>query len=269
MVSSDSQTRRFRLDIAYDGRPFAGWQSQAGGNTVQDILLAGMQSVCPEIPTVQGSGRTDAGVCASAQVAHFDAPVEWRMNGGEWQRALNSKLPPAIRVVRCVEASSEFHARFSAEGKLYRYDIVTGEVLPPLLHGLAWHRRGLENIEALAEVLGLYVGTHDFRAFSANRNDGKDEGRDTVRDITLAVVEPDADDVSARLRLRFRGNGFLYKMVRFLVGTAVYNVEGKISNEEMTVLLQGCEVEKKAPFCAPPDGLSLERVYYPDSLESS
>ncbi|NRB73062.1 MAG: tRNA pseudouridine(38-40) synthase TruA [Verrucomicrobiales bacterium] len=269
MASPESQKRRFRLDIAYDGRPFAGWQSQVGGNTVQDILLSELQSVCPEILTVQGSGRTDAGVCATGQVAHFDVSGDWRMNGGEWQRALNSKLPPAIRVMRCLEVSPEFHARFSAGGKLYRYDIVTGDVLPPLLHGLAWHRRGLEDLERLAEVLGLYVGTHDFRAFSANRNDGKDEGRDTVRDITLAEIEPEADGVPGRMRLRFRGNGFLYKMVRFLVGTAVYNLEGKISNEEMRVLLQGCEVEKKAPFCAPPDGLSLERVYYPESLEPS
>ena len=267
MASQESQFRRFRLDLAYDGRPFAGWQSQVGGNTIQDRLLAELRAVCPEIATVQGSGRTDAGVGASGQVAHFDVPAGWRMNGGEWQRALNSKLPPAIRVTRCLGVSNEFHARFAAEGKLYRYDIATGEVLSPLLHGLAWHRRGLEDTDALAEVLGLYMGSHDFRAFSANRNDGKDEERDTVRDITLAEIDSDVDGTPGRLRLWFRGNGFLYKMVRFLVGTAVYNLEGKISNEEMTLLLQGCEPGKKAPFCAPPDGLSLEQVYYPENFE--
>ncbi len=267
MSSPESQNRRFRLDLAYDGRTFAGWQSQVGGNTVQDVLLAELQAVCPEVATVQGSGRTDAGVCASGQVAHFDVPEAWRMNGGEWQRALNSKLPASVRVMQCRGVSSDFHARFSAEGKLYRYDLATGEVLPPLMSGLAWHRRGFRNVDALAEVLGLYIGTHDFRAFSANRNDGKDEGRDTVRDISLAEIESEVPGSPGVLRLRFRGNGFLYKMVRFLVGTAVYCVEGKISKEEMTVLLQGCEDGKKAPFCAPPDGLSLERVFYPEEFE--
>ena len=267
MVLHEPQLRRFRLDLAYDGRPFAGWQSQAKGNTIQDVVLAELRAVYPEIMTLQGSGRTDAGVCASGQVAHFDVPVEWRMKGLEWQRALNSKLPPSIRVIRCREAPSEFHARFSAEGKVYRYDIITAEVLPPLLHGLVWQRRGLKDTEALAEVMGLYVGSHDFRAFSANRNDGKDEKRDTIREITLAEIDFDLEDASGRLSLRFRGNGFLYKMVRFLVGTAVYNVEGKITNEEIMELLQGCAPNKKAPFCAPPDGLSLEQVNYPEEFE--
>ena len=267
MVLHGPQLRRFRLDLAYDGRPFAGWQSQAKGNAIQDVVLAELRAVCPRITTLQGSGRTDAGVCASGQVAHFDVPVEWRMKGLEWQRALNSKLPPAIRIIRCREAPREFHARFSAEGKVYRYDIITAEVLPPLLHGLVWQRRGLKEIEALTEVMGLFVGSHDFRAFSANRNDGKDEERDTIREITLAEIDFDMEDASGRLRLRFRGNGFLYKMVRFLVGTAVYNVEGKITNEGIMELLQGRDPNKKAPFCAPPDGLSLEQVDYPEEFQ--
>tara|TARA_R110002096_G_scaffold206847_1_gene393105 strand:- start:661 stop:1461 length:801 start_codon:yes stop_codon:yes gene_type:complete len=264
MPSTPLQHRRFRIDLAYDGRSFFGWQSQVEGNTVQDVLLIVLQGICPAIRTVQGSGRTDAGVSASGQVAHFDVPMDWRMNGGEWQRAINSHLPPTIRVMRCGEVNLEFHARFSAIEKEYRYDIATGQVLLPLLSGLVWHRRGLNTLSALEEAISVYVGQHDFRAFSAKRRDGKDEERNTVRTLTVATVEPAGDEL---LRFRFRGNGFLYKMVRFLVGSAVHCAVGKITSEEMKVLLTGCDLDKKAPFCAPPNGLSLEKVIYPAAFE--
>ena len=260
-----SAVRRHRLTVAYDGRPFAGWQSQAGGNTVQDILLAALQSICSEIETVQGSGRTDSGVSADAQIAHFDAPKEWRMNSDEWRKALNAKLPPAIRIFDCDVVDADFHARFSAEGKRYGYRIETGEALPPLLAGLAWHCRGLNLGDAFVSAAALFEGTYDFRAFSANRNDGKDAERDTVRTIFRADVERTGDH---SVIIRFEGNGFLYKMVRFLVGSIVYCVEGRFAPTEIEALLQGC-VDRKAPFCAPADGLKLEKVFYPESLSSN
>ncbi|MEC5125265.1 tRNA pseudouridine(38-40) synthase TruA [Verrucomicrobiales bacterium BCK34] len=256
--------KRFRIDVAYDGRPFSGWQSQVSGDTIQDLLLAALTAICPAIGAVQGSGRTDAGVSASKQVAHFDVPVSWRMNGGEWQRALNSSLPKAIRIMACYEVSPEFHARFSAMEKEYHYRIATADVMSPLLVGLAWHQRQFPDPENLAEVLALYEGTHDFRAFSANRNDGFDAERDTNRTIFCADIVDSADEV---LVLRFRGNGFLYKMVRFLVGSAVYCVNGRISRAGMEGLLKGVDSGEKAPFCAPPDGLSLENVTYPETFD--
>ncbi len=258
-MTAQSEFRRFKLTLAYDGRPFDGWQSQVSGNTIQDILFAGLQSICPAVTMVQGSGRTDAGVSADGQVAHFDTPGEWKMGATEWQKALNTKLPPTIRVAAAGEVDSEFHARFDATGKHYRYRIVTGEFLPPLQVGLAWHRRGLSNQEALASVLGLYEGTHQFRAFSANRNDGKDETRDAERTIFEARVEESGDH---QYDLHFSGSGFLYKMVRFLVGTAVYCIEGRISEAEIRELLKE-QGMTKAPFCAPADGLSLQSVNYP------
>src|SRR5690606_18320383 len=121
--------------------------------------------------------------------------------------ALNSQLPATIRVMRCGEIDLEFHARYSAVEKTYRYDISTGDVLPPLSAGLAWHRRELGPVEVLQAVLDLYEGTHDFRAFSAKRHDGRDETRDTVRTISCAGVcsgEPDL------LSIRITGSGFLY-----------------------------------------------------------
>ena len=264
MPDPDPETRRFRLDIAYDGRPFVGWQSQVGGDTVQDILQAAVRQCCPAASGVHGSGRTDTGVCAEQQTAHFDAPAEWNMRGGEWQRALNSQLPAAIRVLRCSEIDPAFHARFSVLEKTYRYNIATGEILPPLEAGLAWHRKDPGPETDLQAVLDLYVGTHDFRAFSAKRHDGKDETRDAVRTISRAEVSADS---SGTLSIRFTGNGFLYKMVRFLVGTAVYCIEGKITREDIRHLLSGADRDAKAPYCAPPDGLSLVDVRYPEEFE--
>ncbi len=258
-----SPLRRFRLELAYDGRPFSGWQSQASDDAVQDHLQRALTAICPAVTTVQGSGRTDAGVSALAQVAHFDAPAASRMDGGAWQRALNTKLPPTIRVTRCAATDPQFHARFSALSKTYRYHIFTGEILPPLLHGLAWHQRGFASAEALAAVLALFEGTHDFGAFSAKRHDGRDEGRDTVRTITTARLTERGND---SLVLEFRGNGFLYKMVRFLVGSAVYCVRGRISRREMSRLLEGDTGETKAPYCAPADGLTLVEVDYPEEF---
>lgn len=264
MENAPENRRRFRLDLAYDGRPYVGWQSQPGGGAVQDAVERALSAICPSVVSVQGSGRTDAGVSAIGQVAHFDAPADWRMDGRAWMRALNTKLPPTIRAMRCSEAPASFHARFSAIEKTYEYAIATGEVLPPLRHGLAWHQRGLGPVEELAAILARYEGTHDFRAFSAKRHDGRDEERDTVRTLHEASVRTARD--GEELLLRFRGNGFLYKMVRFLVGAAVYAIHDRLSREEMDRLLSGVDERAKAPYCAPADGLILVSVRYPDAF---
>ncbi len=264
-MDEESKTnRRFRLDLAYDGRPYSGWQSQATGDSVQDHMQEALAAICPDIQSIQGSGRTDAGVSAECQVAHFDVPFGWRMKGDEWQRALNSKLPPSIRILRCREIDDSFHARFSALEKTYRYEIATGEILSPLRHGLAWHQRDPGAPAELDAVCQLYQGTHDFRAFSAKRHDGKDESRDTIRTISLVKTEQSEPET---LIITFRGNGFLYKMVRFLVGSAVYCVKGRISQVELTRLLAGAEEGVKAPYCAPPDGLRLMEVRYEEKYD--
>lgn len=264
MEKSEEPKRRFRIDVAYDGRPYSGWQSQVGGNTIQDILLEAARKICPEIAGIHGSGRTDAGVSAEKQVAHFDAPAELRMRGPEWQKALNSSLPATIRVMNCGEIDAEFHARFSAEQKLYRYLVSFADVLPPLDAGLVWHQRGFDRFEELSAGVSHFCGEHDFRAFSANRGDGFDETRDTIRSISRAecVRAP-----QQRLIFYFQGSGFLYKMVRFLVGSAFYYAHGKLSSEELLSLLGGHDSGEKAPFCAPAAGLSLENVVYSGKFE--
>ncbi len=127
---------RLKLTIAYDGRPYTGWQSQPGGKTVQDHLQQALGEIAKQPMVIHGSGRTDTGVHALGQVAHVEVPQPTTMRPGNWLRAMNSKLPATIRVMACEEAPEEFHARFSACGKIYHYDICTAPVLPPI--GPGW-----------------------------------------------------------------------------------------------------------------------------------
>ncbi|MCB1065410.1 MAG: tRNA pseudouridine(38-40) synthase TruA [Verrucomicrobiae bacterium] len=253
--------RRFRLTVAYDGRPWTGWQSQVGGDTVQDQLLAALQTIHPEITTVQGSGRTDAGVSAIGQVAHFDVSADASLDAGAWLRALNTRLPTSIRIMGSAEVTPDFHARFSARAKTYRYRLWTGPVLPPLEAGVAWHVPRLGDRVTLSEALNAFVGRHDFRAFSANRGDGKDADRDTEREL-FEISTQEGDDW---LEITYTGNGFLYKMVRFLTGSAVRAAQGKLEVSGINALLKGVSGSEKAPYCAPADGLMLIEVLYPES----
>ena len=160
---------RLKLTIAYDGRPYNGWQSQVGGNTVQDIIQCALEEVAKQPLRLHGSGRTDTGVHALAQIAHFDAPPGTSMNPFNWVPALNCKLPATIRIMACEEVAPDFHSRFSAIGKIYHFDLCTDPVLPPLKAGLAWHLPRQLDADVLWQALSLFLGRHDFHAFAAYR----------------------------------------------------------------------------------------------------
>lgn len=251
---------RLKLTIAYDGRPFNGWQSQACGNTVQDHLLKALADTAKQEVKLQGSGRTDTGVHALAQTAHFDPPAELSMNACNWVPALNTKLPAAIRIMTCEEVADDFHSRFSATGKIYHYDLCTDPILPPFKAGLAWHLPRLLDVDALQEALNLYLGRHDFHAFAAYRgNEGPE--MDWQRQIRRAQVETLADGY----RITYEGDGFLYKMVRLMTGAAVHTAQGRLRMDELAALLDqppGLPFGK-SPLCAPADGLYLQQVLYP------
>jgi tRNA pseudouridine38-40 synthase len=251
---------RLKLTIAYDGRPHLGWQSQAGGNTVQDFLHEAIESVAKKSIRIHGSGRTDTGVHASGQIAHFDAPDDSNMNPYNWVPALNTKLPASIRVMACEEVADDFHARFSAIGKTYHYDICTDPVLPPLKAGLAWHLPRLLDAEALTQALKLYQGTHDFHAFAAYRGY---ENADTDYSRTIEFAELNV--LSDGYRITFSGNGFLYKMARMLTGAAIKVAQGRLRLDDLALLLDqpSSLPHGKASLCAPADGLYLEKVSYP------
>jgi tRNA pseudouridine38-40 synthase len=244
---------RLKLTLAYDGAGFRGWQSQPGGGAVQDILqetmtrLAGGKKI-----SVQGSGRTDAGVHATGQIAHADVPAE-RGEPRFWLHALNAILPPQVRVLHCARADKSFHARYSATGKTYEYLLWTAPILPPHWAGRCWHVRGID-VSALRRAAKSLVGRHDFRGFSANR--GTPVG-DTHRHLRRVVVSADGP----LLRLRFEGDGFLYKMVRMLVAAMVRVAQGKASIADLHARLTGRASELPREV-APPDGLYLARVRY-------
>ncbi len=250
---------RLKLTLSYDGRSHAGWQSQPEGNTVQDLVEAAIEATAKEKIRLHGSGRTDAGVHALAQVAHFDAPDGLTMNPYNWVPALNTKLPASIRVTACEEAGPDFHARFSAKGKVYRYDLCTEPVLPPFKAGLALHLPRQLDPQVLGEVLALFEGRHDFEAFGAKRGNETEE-TDYRRTIHAATLETLTDG----WRLRFSGDGFLYKMVRLMTGAAVQAAQGRVMLDQVVELLDqkpGLPFGK-SPFCAPADGLFLESVWY-------
>lgn len=250
---------RLKLTIAYDGRPYNGWQSQACGNTVQDHLLKALETVAKEPLRLEGSGRTDTGVHALAQTAHFDPPEGISMNPFNWVPALNTKLPATIRVMACEEVAADFHSRFSATGKIYHYDLCTEPVLPPLKAGLAWHLPRLLDADALQQALCRFLGQHDFHAFAAYRgNEGPDmDWRRTIRRAELRAL-------GDGYRITFEGDGFLYKMVRLMIGAAVHAAQGRMRLDEIDALLeQGTDLPLgKSPNCAPADGLYLQQVLY-------
>lgn len=247
---------KLRLTVAYDGEPFAGWQSQVNGHTIQDHLEAAVERIAHERIAVHGSGRTDAGVHAIGQVAHFSLPESLRMKPADWRRALNTYLPPRIRVMDCRLVADDFHARFSAIGKHYRYVIVNQPVLAPADFARAWHVPLPLDLDRLVRATRLLVGTHDFRSFAANR--GKAE-RDTIRTLTRA-------EWRGRHGLIFdvEGTGFLYKMVRLMVGAVVRVAQGKAEPEWIADLLANPALGRNA-HVAPAGGLSLVRVRYPSA----
>ena len=250
---------RLKLTIAYDGRPYQGWQSQACGNTVQDFLRRALAEVAKQSLPLHGAGRTDTGVHALAQVAHFDPPPESRMLPHNWLAALNCKLPPTIRIMACDEVPADFHSRFSAVGKIYHYDLCTDPVLPPLKAGLAWHVPRLTDGFLLERALRVFLGRHDFHAFAAYRGNELPD-MDWFRTLQRADLQSLPDG----FRITVAGDGFLYKMARFLTGAAVRAALGRLPLTDLAALLDqppGLPLGK-APICAPADGLFLQRVIY-------
>lgn len=243
---------RLQLQIAYHGADLNGWQSQACGNTVQDYLEKAFLALCRNRITVHGAGRTDAGVHAEAQCAHADVPSE-RLSLREWLPALNAHLPDTIRVMKIQEAPSDFHARFSAKGKIYRYTIWNGPALHPLIKDRAWHVPGSLDFEKLQRACELFTGTHDFAAFSLRRSDAREQ---TVRTIHSIQTHRSAE----KIELSFEGEGFLYKMVRILAAAIIRHAIGKVAEAELAEQLRAT-----APaflHAAPAAGLCLMRVIY-------
>lgn len=249
----NAPSERLKLVLAYDGRPFSGWQSQPTGNGVQDYLKAALRTVSGLDLTAVGSGRTDAGVHALGQVAHVDVPPG-RYPPDAWRRALNAHLPATIRILRCRLVPPTFHAQRAVKRKSYLYRLWLEDTLHPLEIGRAWHFPWPVSLERLMLGAGRLVGTHDFAAFAANR--GRPE-ISTVRTLYRVRVRR----AGSLLTLHFEGNGFLYRMVRLLTGSLLQVGTGRKDLPWFERLLTAPDGQK-TNHCAPPDGLYLEAVKY-------
>jgi len=245
--------QRLKLIVAYDGVAFAGWQSQSHRNTVQDNLERVFRKITGNLTRVHGAGRTDAGVHALAQCAHVDL-ADRRLSTTRWPAALNSLLPPTIRILRCQYVAQEFHARFSAKGKVYRYRIWSAPMLPPFEYGRVWHVTAPLDFEVLKETANHFVGTHDFAGFAANRGKPENSAVRTIYSVQVRRHGP-------CLTIEFDGDGFLYKMVRLIVGSLVECALGKSLVKEVTDRLASGQIGQLR-FAAPAEGLFLVRVRY-------
>ena len=247
---------RIRLTVAYDGGPFGGWQSQATANGVQDHIEAAFLAVAGIRIRIHGSGRTDAGVHANAQIAHADVP-RGHLAPATWMAALNAHLPHSVRITRAARVrggEDGFHSRFSAKGKRYIYRLWNASYMHPIEIGRAWHVPRPLDLALLREAAKLLVGRHDFARFTARRAQKETSTVRTIHRIAAQTRGP-------LITLTFEGDGFLYKMVRLLTGTIVRVAEKRAPVSFITDLLD-LGVHARTHFMGVPDGLYLSRVFY-------
>ncbi len=245
---------RWKCVCAYDGTGFAGWQSQRGGGSVQDAIEGRLAEVLGVDTRIHASGRTDAGVHARGQVFHFDAA--WGHGPGKLSAAIRSRLPRSIQIVSVREAKPDFHARFSAKGKVYAYYVRIGDA-SPFERPYCWTVMRPLDPAAMLRAAALLEGRHDFKALSATRGTEDDDPGGTVRTLRrLQVVAR-----GRRVRLVAEADGFLYKMVRRIAGALVAVGEGRLSADDLQAFLRAGARTARVET-APPQGLFLERVLY-------
>jgi tRNA pseudouridine38-40 synthase len=258
--------RNLKLVVSYDGSEFSGWQVQPDANTVQGTLASAIGRITGEKVLPQGSGRTDAGVHALAQVVTF--VTESNVPTENFAKALNAILPASVRVLAVSEAPADFHARHSARAKTYRYRIFRDATCPPFLARYVWHYPYPLDEAAMGQAAGLVEGEHDFTSFAAvdpgrNANHEGDEGteragsRSNVRTIFSSAWQRHEEE----LIYTVRGSGFLHHMVRNLVGTFILVGKGTLRPEDLTRILAARE-RSAAGATAPASGLYLVEVEY-------
>jgi tRNA pseudouridine38-40 synthase len=246
---------KFKLVIAYDGAAYQGWQVQKIGTGVQEKIEAVLARYFPSAPRLHSSSRTDTGVHALGMVAHFEIPkAENKIPVARLTLALNAFLPDDIRVLSAARAPENFHARFDATGKQYRYFIWNHPAMNPLLQGRAWHVPRPLDFARLRAAAKLFVGKHDFKSFAANHPYAMES---TVRTLTRCDVKKSG----AHLTVLIEGDGFLYKMCRGIVGTLVQCGYGKFSPADVKVMFARAN-RCAAGMSAPAHGLVLWKVFY-------
>ena len=250
-----AHTLKFKLTIAYEGTRYEGWQFQKTGTGVQEKIETALAKLFPSHPRLHSSSRTDTGVHALGMVAHFEVPSrECAMLPAKLLLALNAWLPQDIRVVAAARAAKDFHARFDATGKQYRYFVWNAPAMNPLIRHTAWHVPRPLDLSAIRTAAPAFIGKHDFRSFSSNQGYAKTS---TIRTLTRYEVKRSGK----LLTFIIEGDGFLYRMCRGIVGTLVQVGLGKFRVGEIRPMLDRKE-RRGAGMTAPAHGLVLWKVYY-------
>ncbi|HSH36371.1 tRNA pseudouridine(38-40) synthase TruA [Schnuerera sp.] len=240
-----------KLTIQYDGTNYCGWQKQKKENSIQEEIEKAIQLVSKEKVKLIGSGRTDSGVHAKGQVANFfthsNIPVD------RFKFALNTKLPKDISIIESIQVADKFHARYDAIGKRYQYIIYNKDIRNPIYRNFAYHVPHTLDYKEIEKATKYFMGTHDFSTFMASNSNVKTTTRtinkfnlERTRDLTIFTIE---------------GNGFLYNMIRIIIGTMVEIGVGKIKGNDIPDIIRS-KNRKLAGHTAPPEGLYLDKVFY-------
>ncbi|MDR3204161.1 MAG: tRNA pseudouridine(38-40) synthase TruA [Deltaproteobacteria bacterium] len=248
----NNKLRTIKLTLAYDGTPFLGWQRQARGPTIQGLMEKALSKLCAHPISLQASGRTDAGVHARGQVASFTT-VSPRTEA-QLIKGTNALLPPTIAVLSAEVAPDSFNARFDAKAKTYTYDFLLSQIRDPLLIFRAWHVGPGLDWTIASEASQRLIGLKDFKSFQSAGT----ELKSTIRRVLKIKFNQPRKEL---LQMIITGSGFLRHMVRTIAGTLWLCARGRLSPDEFSTVLEKKDRSQAGPV-APPQGLSLEKVYY-------
>ncbi|KSU56945.1 tRNA pseudouridine synthase A [[Bacillus] enclensis] len=244
--------KRVKCTISYDGTHFSGYQIQPNRRTVQGLLEDTLSAVHKgERVRVTASGRTDAGVHANGQVFHFDTPLS--IPEEKWPVVLNTRLPDEVVIKEAQYTPEDFHARFSVKRKEYRYRVYTAQSRSPFLRHYALHHPFTLSVDDMKKAAEHLIGEHDFTSFCSAKTEVEDKVRNLQR---ITITEQEGEIIFS-----FTGNGFLYNMVRILVGTLLEAGSGSLRSEDMKDILEA-KNRNQAGKTAPPHGLYLWKVEY-------
>lgn len=251
---------RYKITLSYDGTHYVGWQKQPNGSAIQEVVQAALTQILRLPVGITGAGRTDAGVHARAQTAHFSVPEPLDMRRLSY--GVNAVLPADIRLLDMEEVPDDFHARYSATGKVYTYHLHLGPWHNPFNRLYTWHIPFPHfSLEKMKEGGQKLLGTHDFKGFAAEASQGV-ASYDSIRTLRrLEIIQTEKGREGIEVILLFEADGFLYKMVRNLVGTLVDIGRHHLPLEVMDEILRTHD-RRLGGQTAPPQGLFLDSVYY-------
>ncbi|WP_066889884.1 tRNA pseudouridine(38-40) synthase TruA [Clostridium nigeriense] len=243
--------RNIKITLEYDGTNYLGWQKQKVGKTIQGTLEEAIKTLTHEDIEVIGSSRTDAGVHARGFIANFK--TNSKIPAEKFREAINHKLPDDIVILKSEMVEDDFHSRYNARGKTYSYSILNRDVTSAIDRNYIYHVKRELDLNSMREACKYFIGTYDFSAFKTSGSSVKS----SIRTISDLYIEKN-DNI---IKIFVTGDGFLYNMVRIIVGTLIMVGNNKIKPEEIKNIINS-KNRDNAGICVPPTGLTLEKVYY-------